>query len=117
MGGGLVGRGRWGGWLEGGWLTAHMPSGLPSASRGWRFLLKCFPPVVVSGNDDQCCFEFCNYSPPLVGLPNFPPRPLPPGAMIATCSDGDTRRASALTVVRCVVWPDTANRDKVGNED
>ena len=61
--------------------TAHMLTGLPSASNGVRFLLNFLPPeqesVVLF-----CCGRMIILVPPLVGLLNFPALPRPPGAML-----------------------------------
>ena len=60
-------------------LTPHMLIGLPSASRGVRFLLNFLPPEY-----HQHAYRKVQgglNTPPLVGLLNFPARPLFPGGI------------------------------------
>ena len=59
-----------------------MLTGFPSASSGVRFLLNFLPPMKGSTKIIRSNRRFCDI-PPLVGLLNFPARPLLPGGMLA----------------------------------
>ena len=59
-----------------------MLTGFPSASSGVRFLLNFLPPMKGLTKMIKSSRRFCNI-PPLVGLLNFPARPLLPGGMMS----------------------------------
>ena len=65
-----------------------MLTGLPSASNGVRFLLNFFPPVDILSMELRHELVVNQVIPPLVGLLNFPPRPLPPGGILAGLARG-----------------------------